>query len=122
MKKVVTYIVLVFYLVLQNSSLIIIAKDVIAHTFWKMEHLATIHYENGKYHLHNELKKVSENEKEKSQDQDNTIKADETPNPHLNENVRQDFKIIENIVPYPAENDKYFVAVFRKITTPPPQA
>ncbi len=29
--------------------------DALAHTFWKMQHIATVHYENGKYHLHVEL-------------------------------------------------------------------
>ena len=30
-------------------------NDVIAHTFYKMEHLASVHFENGKYHVHAEL-------------------------------------------------------------------
>jgi hypothetical protein len=30
-------------------------KDAIAHTFFKASHMSTVHYENGKYHLHMEL-------------------------------------------------------------------
>ena len=30
-------------------------KDVLAHTFFKTSHMATVHYENGRYHLHVEL-------------------------------------------------------------------
>jgi len=32
-----------------------IINDVLAHTFFEKTHLATIHYENGKYHMHLEL-------------------------------------------------------------------
>jgi hypothetical protein len=32
-----------------------VANDIIAHTFYKMQHLATVHFENGKYHVHQEL-------------------------------------------------------------------
>lgn len=35
-------------------------QDALAHTFFKMQHMATVHYENGHYHLHNELKTISE--------------------------------------------------------------
>lgn len=30
-------------------------KDVLAHTFFKTSHMAAVHYENGRYHLHMEL-------------------------------------------------------------------
>lgn len=30
-------------------------KDVLAHTFFEKSHKATVHYENGRYHLHIEL-------------------------------------------------------------------
>lgn len=32
-----------------------IVNDVLAHTFFKTQHVATVHYENGKHHIHLEL-------------------------------------------------------------------
>ncbi len=32
-----------------------LVKDILAHTFFKTSHMATVHYENGRYHLHVEL-------------------------------------------------------------------
>ena len=34
-----------------------LAKDFIAHAYFELEHLNTIHFENGKYHLHQEIQK-----------------------------------------------------------------
>ncbi len=32
--------------------LVPLAADMIAHTFWYSQHMATVHFENGKYHVH----------------------------------------------------------------------
>ncbi len=37
-----------------------LVNDILAHTFWKTEHIITVHHENGKDHLHYELKKASD--------------------------------------------------------------
>ena len=37
-----------------------IIKDVIAHAFFKTSHEASIHYENGKYHMHIELQQEAQ--------------------------------------------------------------
>lgn len=44
-----------------------LVKDVLAHTFFKAGHMATVHYENGRYHLHMEL-----NEEAKANDSKQT--------------------------------------------------
>ena len=42
-----------------------VINDVVAHIFFKMQHMATVHYENGKHHLHVELLSgLDEQEKE----------------------------------------------------------
>jgi hypothetical protein len=48
------------YVLAQLKPLSVVIKDVIDHTFFKMQHMATVHYENGKYHLHKELASSSE--------------------------------------------------------------
>ncbi|MBC7696545.1 MAG: hypothetical protein H7141_14000 [Burkholderiales bacterium] len=37
-----------------------LVKDVVAHVFFESSHMATVHYENGRYHIHLELKEVAE--------------------------------------------------------------
>ena len=42
-----------------------IANDIIAHAFFKIQHLSTIHIENGKYHVHQELAVEEDKQKNK---------------------------------------------------------
>ena len=62
MKKIAIYILLVFYIAVQLRPLLTVAQDVVAHTFFKMQHMATSHFENGNYHLHADLKTINEDE------------------------------------------------------------
>ncbi len=61
-----------------------ILKDTLAHAFFNSEHNATMHYENGKYHLHLEL--VKENKKTDASQIPNTEKY-ETVSLHLKTTV-----------------------------------
>ena len=62
MKKAAVYILLFFYVVVQLRPLTAVLQDAIAHTFFKMQHMATVHFENGHYHLHTELKNIDKEE------------------------------------------------------------
>ncbi len=54
MKIVCSYImVLVFALVMLKPVMPYIS-DTVAHVFWYSQHMATVHYENGEYHVHKE--------------------------------------------------------------------
>jgi hypothetical protein len=53
--KAIVYAFLCIYTFALLKPVMPIAKDIIAHTFFKMEHIAAIHFENGKYHVHQEL-------------------------------------------------------------------
>jgi len=54
-KKIVILTLICIYSFAMVKTILPIANDFIAHTFYKMQHLATVHYENGKYYLHSEL-------------------------------------------------------------------
>ena len=62
MKKVFVYIALSVYVFAQVKPLAVIAEDFLAHTFWCVQHMATVHFENGKYHVHAELNDLHEKE------------------------------------------------------------
>lgn len=61
MKKQVATLLLICYAALLLRPLGPVVTDVFAHIFWNSEHMATVHYENGQYHVHVEIKKVEEN-------------------------------------------------------------
>lgn len=65
-KKAIVYAFLCIYCFALLKPVMPIAKDIIAHTFFKMEHIATIHFENGKYHVHQELAANDDEQKNNS--------------------------------------------------------
>ena len=54
MKKAVLYILLFSYTSLLLQPLLPYIADATAHAFWYSQHMATVHYQNGKYHVHKE--------------------------------------------------------------------
>ncbi len=52
MKKALLYLLLFAYTTFVCKPLLPFITDTIAHIFWYSEHVATVHYENGKYHVH----------------------------------------------------------------------
>lgn len=43
------------------------ASDFVAHTFNEFDHVATVHFENGKYHLHTEVAKDAQSKNSDSE-------------------------------------------------------
>jgi hypothetical protein len=78
-KKQVAILLLVCYSLALAKPLVPVVSDFLAHTFWKSEHLATVHYENGKYHVHLDIEKAG---KEQQNDQKKTTEKDSSV--HLN--------------------------------------
>ncbi len=80
MKKQVATLLLVCYAVLLLRPLVPALQDVMAHMFWNSEHMATVHYENGEYHVHVEISKGEESSSHTSK---SLIKTIEPLNLHL---------------------------------------
>lgn len=55
MKSASAYYLLLFYITAMFKPLLPAVKDMMAHLFWKEQHINTIHHEHGKDHLHHEL-------------------------------------------------------------------
>ena len=95
-----------------------IVNDAIAHVFFKMEHLATVHFENGKYHVHSELQKAAENTDSKG----STVSIFETLADHL-KNDNLSFIIYRNVISSVTFLSINFpVDIHIQFPTPPPQA
>jgi hypothetical protein len=84
-KKQVAILLLLCYSLALVKPLVPAVSDFFAHTFWKTEHLATVHFENGKYHLHIDMEKAGK------EDQQNTPKKTSEKNDlvHLNPVVEE---------------------------------
>ena len=74
MKKITLYIVLISYSMLLLKPVLPLVNDWIAHVFFYAHHMATMHYENGKYHVHYEMAKDA---KEEKSDKNNTASKKE---------------------------------------------
>lgn len=60
LKQAMVSLLLLVYVTGLVKPLMPIVQDMLAHTFYKMEHMATVHYENGKYHVHTELQQEAQ--------------------------------------------------------------
>jgi hypothetical protein len=80
MKKITSKILLYIYAIGLLAPVSPIITDVLAHTFWRAQHMATVHCVNGKYHVHYELYKANSTNSGKG---NSTVKADETISIHL---------------------------------------
>ncbi len=68
MKKTALYILLFAYSTAMLKPVTPYISDAVAHIFYKARHMATVHYENGKFHVHKEIvknEKGNESAKEK---------------------------------------------------------
>ena len=54
MKKGLLYLLLFSYCMVMFKPVLPVITDTVAHIFWYSEHMATVHYEKGKYHVHYE--------------------------------------------------------------------
>ncbi len=114
MRKEIATFLLVFYMAALIRPLMPCINDALAHTFWKSEHLATVHFENGKYHLHLDMQKNGK------QDQDNSGKNSEGNIFHLkasSEKIRSPKNFTDVIVQLKHELPS---PVFLFVTSPPP--
>lgn len=57
MKKLLLYIVLFSYTTVMVKPALPYVSDFIGHMLFYKQHMATVHFENGKYHLHKEVVK-----------------------------------------------------------------
>ena len=57
MKKLLLYIVLFSYAIVMVKPALPYVSDFIGHILFYKQHMATVHFENGKYHLHKEVAK-----------------------------------------------------------------
>ncbi len=106
----------------QVKPLAVIVEDVLAHTLWKAQHLATVHYENGRYHIHQELSDISEKQNKSAQEK---APSSEKMNENTVQNVHElifNFQTNSILIPVSIHQTQNVLAGFTSINSPPPKA
>ncbi len=81
MKKLLLHIILVSYAIAMFKPVFPYVEDFIGHVMFYKQHMATVHFENGKYHVHAEIvKNVKEEDSKKSP---SSSKKQLTTNDHI---------------------------------------
>jgi hypothetical protein len=62
MKKAILYLLLFTYSTIMLKPAMPYVSDAVAHILWYNEHMATVHFEHGKYHAHKESIEASKKE------------------------------------------------------------
>ena len=55
------------YTLLMIKPILPVIADAMAHSFWKSQHILTVHEVNGKFHVHKELVKASKDDEKRKQ-------------------------------------------------------
>jgi hypothetical protein len=122
-KKPILYILLTLYIAAQLRPLTAVVQDFIAHTFFKMEHMSSIHYENGHYHLHTELKNINEEDNNKTQGKVPTSqKVDESISANTLQMFNFQFQDNINASLNWARTQQDVISGHTQIDSPPPKA
>ena len=97
MKKIVLYIVLLSYTVVLLKPAIPHVSDLVSHVFFYAKHMATVHKENGKYHVHFETAKNADKETSEKTPAP-TSKKETSSNEHIITTVKPQVIFIANVV------------------------
>ncbi|MCW3076027.1 MAG: hypothetical protein JWO32_636 [Bacteroidetes bacterium] len=123
MKKTFIYLLLLLYVAVQLKPITAVFEDVLAHTFYKAQHMATIHFENGKYHLHTDLKEIAEQDgSSPSEKVPSNIKTNDTVSSHTTPEFIFQLNKQALAFQYLKGRSTTLPSAFLKISNPPPQA
>lgn len=81
MKKAALYLLLFSYAVVILKPVTPYVSDAVAHIFYYSQHMATVHYENGKMHVHREI--VNNAKKEQPAKETPASKKENTTTDHI---------------------------------------
>jgi hypothetical protein len=81
MKKAALYILLFSYTTVMLKPVAPHFSDLVAHVFYYSQHMATVHYENGKLHVHKEI--IDNAKKDEPEKQIPSSKKDNFASDHI---------------------------------------
>jgi hypothetical protein len=121
-KKLAVYILLSVYLFAQLKPFAIMTSDFLAHTFWKVQHLSTVHYENGHYHLHSELKNSAEDADKDTHEKSASLEKDYETTAQGISRSKIEPQLSYSLIPSRMHQTPDVLAGFTQINSPPPKS
>ena len=120
MKRIALYIILFSYSMVMLKPVSPYIADTFEHIFNYTQHMATIHYENGKYHVHKELvDKAKKNDPAK----DNTAsKKENSTNDHIAFQQKQSAQVLPVIISFQITSASSLLNNYLSGDYPPPRA
>lgn len=119
MKKIIIYILLFSYSIITVKPFLPIITDVVAHIFWYSEHIATVHNEKGKYHVHYES--LVERQKNDSEKKAPITKIEIISTEHLMNTSFYDFAYKLSLPLHFTNLSLYFPHIWLTNSYPPPK-
>jgi hypothetical protein len=122
MKKLCLHILLLSYTMMVLKPVLPYVSDFVSHTFFYAHHMATMHYENGKYHVHYETaKEAKEDTSDKSAS--SSAKKDNSANEHILVAIKQQpaFNAIVNNADYALATTPSLLNSIVQNNYPPPR-
>ncbi len=124
-KKSITKILLCIYIFALFKPVSPLIFDILAHTFFEEEHMATVHFSHGKhhYHLYDELAKEAEDDRHDSKGTGgSSLSSSKTLEAHLTTNAMGLTSYLKLIKTEILPKNKELPHVFIQKVIPPPKA
>lgn len=119
MKKTALYILLFAYTTAMLKPMSPYIADTIAHIFYYSQHLATVHYENGKLHVHKEI--IANAKKDEPAKEIPSSKKESSANDHIALRQKETFHRFQKS-PCQISYTPDLLVQIRQADSPPPRA
>ena len=120
MKQIALYIVLLSYSTVMLKPLSPYISDTVEHIFNYTQHMATVHYENGKYHVHKEL--VDNAKKNIPAKETPVSKKENSANDYISTQQKQAVQISLSYIAYQFSSASKLINNYLAGDYPPPRA
>ncbi len=120
MKKAALYFLLFSYAMVILKPVTPYVSDAVAHIFYYSQHMATVHYENGKMHVHKEI--VNNSKEDQPAKETPASKKDNSTTDHISLQQKQSIHALTVIKSYLFPLDAKLLNNFLTAAYPPPQA
>ncbi|MBK7306427.1 MAG: hypothetical protein IPO01_12275 [Chitinophagaceae bacterium] len=120
MKQIALYIILFSYSMVMLKPVAPYIKNTVAHIFYYSQHMATVHYENGKMHVHREI--VDNAKKDQPAKEIPAFKKDNSASDHISIQQKQSEQVLPVIRSYQIHFTASLLNNYLAGEYPPPRA
>jgi hypothetical protein len=120
MKQIALYIILFSYSMVMLKPVSPYISDAVEHIFNYTQHMATVHYENGKMHVHKEI--VNNAKEDHPAKEMPASKKENSTNDHISLQQKQSIQALAVINSYPIPLAANLLNNFLVAECPPPRA